>query len=229
MNRIQKELFKYKDEKNAEFQRKLTPGVDKNKFLGVRVPNARKVAKEVIAENDYADFLQTLPHEYFDENLLHSILLSQVKDYDECIKYVEEFLPYVDNWAVCDTISPKCFKKHKDELLKKIKVWAKSKHTYTCRFGIDMLMTFYLDEDFKAEYLQIPSKIHSEEYYINMMIAWYYATALAKKWDDTIVYLEENKLDTWVHNKTIQKAVESYRITDKQKKYLKTLRRGNEE
>lgn len=229
MNRIQKELFKYKDEKNAEFQRKLTPGVDKNKFLGVRVPNARKVAKEVIAENDYADFLQTLPHEYFDENLLHSILLSQVKDYDECIKYVEEFLPYVDNWAVCDTISPKCFKKHKDELLKKIKVWAKSKHTYTCRFGIDMLMTFYLDEDFKAEYLQIPSKIHSKEYYINMMIAWYYATALAKKWDDTIVYLEENKLDTWVHNKTIQKAVESYRITDKQKKYLKTLRRGKEE
>lgn len=229
MNKIQKELFKYKDAKNADFQRKLTPGVDKDKFIGVRVPNARKVAKLALQKYDYEEFLNVLPHTYFDENLLHSILLSEIKDYDKCMKYIDEFLPYVDNWAVCDTISPKCFKKHKEDLLKKIKVWAKSKHVYTCRFGIDMLMTFYLDEDFKPEYLAIPSKIHSKEYYINMMIAWYYATALAKQWDDTIIYLEENKLDTWVHNKTIQKAIESYRISDKQKDYLRTLRRGKED
>lgn len=225
MDKILTELLKYKDDKYADFQRKLTPGVDENKFLGVRVPDARKISKKIVAEGDCDKFLDKLPHKYFDENLLHSLILSGIKDYDECLRRVEEFLPYVDNWAVCDTMSPKCFKKNRSDLLKHIKTWAKSKHTYTCRFGIDMLMSHYLDEDFKPEYLIIPSKIHSKEYYVNMMIAWYYATALSKKWDETIIYLEENKLDTWVHNKTIQKAIESYRISDKQKKYLKTLRR----
>lgn len=225
MDKIFHELLKYKDDKNADFQRKLTPGVDENKFLGVRVPNARKLTKKIMVEYDYEKFLDKLPHTYFDENLLHSLIISELKDYDKTIKRVNEFLPYVDNWAVCDTMSPKSFKKHKDELLKQIKVWVKSKHTYTCRFGVDMLMSHYLDEDFKPEYLAIPSKIHSSEYYVNMMIAWYYATALAKKWDDAIIYLQDNKLDTWVHNKTIQKAIESLRITDKQKEYLRKLKR----
>lgn len=225
MDLILQELLKYKDDKNAEFQSKLTPSIEKSRFLGVRVPNARKIAKKAVSEYDYNKFLDKLPHKYYDENLIHSLIVSQIKDYDECIKRVNEFLPYVDNWAACDTMSPKCFKKHRSELLKQIKIWVKSKHTYTSRFGVDMLMSHYLDEDFKPEYLAIPSKIHSKEYYINMMIAWYYATALAKKWDDTIIYLEENRLDVWVHNKTIQKAIESYRITDKQKKYLRTLKR----
>ena len=225
MDIILQELLKCRDDKNAEFQSKLTPSIEKSRFLGVRVPNARKIAKKAVSEYDYNKFLDKLPHKYYDENLIHSLIISQIKDYDECIKRVNEFLPYVDNWAACDTMSPKCFKKHRSELLKQIKIWVKSKHTYTCRFGVDMLMSHYLDEDFKPEYLAIPSKIHSKEYYINMMIAWYYATALAKKWDDTIIYLEENRLDVWVHNKTIQKAIESYRITDKQKKYLRTLKR----
>ena len=226
MNKIQKELNKYKDVKNAEFQSKLTPGVDKKLFLGVRVPDARKVAKQFINEPECRPFLSELPHKYFDENMLHALLVSEIKDYDECIEYLEKFLPYVDNWAVCDVMSPKCFKKHKVELLKKVEKWTKSKKTYTCRFGIEMLMSHYLDDDFKKEYLQIPAKINSKEYYVNMMIAWYYATALAKKWDETIIYLEKNKLNDWVHNKTIQKAIESYRISDKQKEYLRTLKRA---
>ena len=225
MNEIQKKLFEYKDEKYAKFQQTLIPGSDESLFIGVRVPNVRKIAKEVVTNNQDKDFLDKLPHKYYDENLLHSVILSQRKDYEECLKRLDAFLPYVDNWAVCDTLKPNCFKKHKKELLPEIKKWISSKHTYTCRFGVDMLMTFYLDEDFKAEYLKLPSKIHSKEYYVNMMIAWYYATALAKQWNDTIVYLENNKLDTWVHNKTIQKAIESYRITQDEKEYLRSLRR----
>lgn len=225
MNNIQKTLYKYKDEKYAKFECTLTPGIDSKNVIGVRVPQIRNIAKEFIKdEKNCYKFLNELPHKYFDENMLHVALLSLIKDYDECIKYVEEFLPYIDNWAVCDILSPKCFKKNKEKLIKKIEKWSKSKKIYTCRFGIEMLMSHYLDEDFKEEYLQIPARIHSKEYYTNMMIAWFYATALAKKWDETIVYLEKHKLDTWVHNKTIQKATESYRITDKQKKYLRTLK-----
>lgn len=225
MNKIQKELYKYSDVKNADFQSKLTPNIDRKTCLGVRVPDVRKIAKQLIDNDEYDKFLNDLPHKYFDENMLHSAILSYLKDYDECVKYVNSFLPYIDNWAVCDTLSPKCFKKNKDIVIKNIKKWAKSKKVYTCRFGIEMLMSLYLDEDFKKEYLEIPASIHSKEYYVNMVLAWFYATALAKKWGDTIVYLEKNKLDTWVHNKTIQKAIESYRITDKQKNYLRTLRR----
>lgn len=226
MNKIQKILFKYKDAKYAEFSASLTPGINKSNVIGVRVPNIRKIAKEFINDKDCAKFLDELPHLYFDENMLHCVLISNIKDYDECIRRIEEFLPYVDNWAVCDIMSPKCFKKHKDELLKNIKKWIKSKHTYTCRFAIEMLMSHYLDEDFNPKYLELVSEVHSKEYYVNMMIAWYYATALAKKWDETIIYLQDLKLDTWVHNKTIQKAIESNRITDSKKEYLKTLKRS---
>lgn len=225
LTNLQKRLFELSDKKYAEFQSKLTPGIDKNSFIGVRVPVLRKFAKEYAKEDDAVNFLNSLPHKYYDENLLHGLLIQNIKDYDETLKRVNEFLPYVDNWAVSDTMNPKSFKKNRDKLIKEIQKWVKSKKTYTCRFGVDMLMSHFLDEDFKEEYLKIPAIIKSNEYYVNMMIAWYYATALAKKWDETIKYLEDNKLNKWVHNKTIQKAIESYRISEKNKDYLKSLKR----
>lgn len=170
-------------------------------------------------------FLAALPHRYFDENQLHAFFVSEIKDYDRCIVEVNKFLPYVDNWATCDQMSPRVFAKHKAELLKEIKCWLKSKETYTVRFAIGMLMQHFLDEDFDPAYPKLVAKIRSDEYYINMMIAWYFATALAKQYETTIPYIEQNKLDVWTHNKTIQKAVESYRITDEQKKYLRSLKR----
>lgn len=222
---IQKRLFELSDEKNADFSAKLTPGIDREKFLGVRIPASRKLAKEIIKENEHKDFLNSLPHKYYDENILHSILISEIKDYDECIKYIDEFLPYVDNWAVCDTMSPKAFKNKHERLMNDILRWVDSDQTYTIRFGLKILMAHFLDNDFKNEYLKIPAKIKSDEYYINMMIAWFYATALAKQWDSTIVYVENGVLDKWVHNKAIQKARESYRITAEQKEYLKSLKK----
>lgn len=225
MNKIQKTLYKYQDLKYAQFESALTPGVDKSLFIGVRVPNIRMIAKEFEKDAEYLDFLNELPHKYFDENMLHCVLISNIKDYGECLKRVDEFLPYVDNWAVCDIMSPKCFKKNKDDLIKHIKRWMKSKKTYTIRFGIEMLMSHFLDEDYQKEYLDLVAVIRSKEYYVNMMIAWFFATALAKQYNDSIKYLEENKLDIWTHNKTIQKAIESYRISDIQKNYLRTLKR----
>lgn len=222
---IQKRLLELSDEKNADFSAKLTPGIDREKFLGVRIPASRKLAKEIIKENEHKDFLNSLPHKYYDENILHSILISEIKDYDECIKYIDEFLPYVDNWAVCDTMSPKAFKNKHERLMNDILRWVDSDQTYTIRFGLKILMAHFLDNDFKKEYLEIPAKIKSDEYYINMMIAWFYATALAKQWDSTIVYIENGVLDKWVHNKAIQKARESYRITTEQKEYLKSLKK----
>lgn len=222
---IQKRLLELSDEKNADFSAKLTPGIDREKFLGVRIPASRKLAKEIIKENEHKDFLNSLPHKYYDENILHSILISEIKDYDECIKYIDEFLPYVDNWAVCDTISPKAFKNKHERLMNDILRWVNSDQTYTIRFGLKMLMAHFLDNDFKKEYFKIPAKIKSDEYYINMMIAWFYATALAKQWDSTIVFIENGVLDKWVHNKAIQKARESYRITTEQKEYLKPLKK----
>lgn len=222
---IQKRLFELSDEKNADFSAKLTPGIDREKFLGVRIPASRKLAKEIIKGNEHKDFLNSLPHKYYDENILHSILISEIKDYDECIKYIDEFLPYVDNWAVCDTMSPKAFKNGHEKLMNDILRWVDSDQTYTIRFGLKMLMAHFLDNDFKKEYLEIPAKIKSNEYYINMMIAWFFATALAKQWDSTIVYIENGVLDKWVHNKAIQKARESYRITAEQKEYLKSLKK----
>ena len=222
--KILDQLFELKDDKYGDFSSKLTPNLDRSKVIGVRIPLVRKIAKEYIKDDESKEFLKSLPHKYFDENILHGLLISEIKDYDECINYLNEFLPYVDNWAVCDTMSPTIFKKNKDKLIKNIKVWIKSKHTYTCRFGIGILMSHYLDDDFKEEYLSLASSIHSEEYYVNMMIAWFFATALAKKWDETIPYIENKKLDKWVHNKTISKAIESYRISDERKEYLRSLR-----
>lgn len=224
MTKVQKRLFEVADKQYALFQAKLIPNIPQERVIGVRVPVLRKIAREFEKEPECRDFLNTLPHAYYDENMLHSILLSNVKNYEECIAAVEAFLPYVDNWAVCDTLRPKVFGKHKDKLLPRIKDWIASDKTYTCRFGIGMLMMHYLDKDFKPEYLELPQKVDSEEYYVKMMIAWFYATALANQWDATIPYIEEHRLSDWVHKKTIQKACESYRITDEQKAHLKTLR-----
>lgn len=224
---MKEELLKLQDKKYKELQAKIIPNVEANTIIGVRTPELRNLAKKMIKENNYKTFLEELPHTYFDENQLHAFIISELKDYDECITYLDKFLPYIDNWATCDQLSPKVFKKNKDKLLKEIKVWIKSKETYTIRFGIGMLMSHFLDEDFDKKYLELVSKIKSKEYYVNMMISWFYATALAKQYDDTIVYIENNKLDIWVHNKTIQKAIESYRITDKQKDHLKSLKIKN--
>lgn len=217
-------LFELQDKEYAVFQSKLTPTVAPEKFIGVRVPEVRKLAKKLIKEEEWKGFLNELPHEYYDENMLHGLLISEIKDYDACIAEVDKFLVHVDNWAVCDIMSPKIFAKNKNKLLEKIREWAESKDTYTCRFGIEMLMSHYLDDDFAPEYLDIVAEVRSMEYYVNMMIAWFFATALAKQWDATIPYVEKHRLDTWTHNKTISKAIESYRITDNQKAYLRTLK-----
>lgn len=221
---IRQGLFALKDEKYKEFQKKLIPTVDENTVIGVRMPVLRKYAKDVSGTPGAVIFMQTLPHEYYEENNLHGMLIETMKDYDECIAYLDEFLPYVDNWATCDLISPRVFKKHKDELLVKIKEWMASDRVYTIRFGMEMLMTHFLDEDFKPEYLGMAANVHSEEYYVNMMIAWFFATALAKQYEASLPYIENHCMDRWTHNKTIQKAIESYRITDEQKRYLKSLK-----
>lgn len=221
---IREELFALQDIEYGDFQAKLTPGIPRELFIGVRVPEVRKLAKKLIKEPETAVFLKDLPHKYYDENMLHGLLISEIKDYDACIAAVDEFLPYVDNWAVCDIMSPRVFKKNKAALMEKIKEWSASEKTYTCRFGLEMLMSHFLDEDFKPEYLEIPAAVRSEEYYVRMMAAWFFATALAKQWDASVKYVEECRLDVWTHNKTIQKARESYRITPEQKEYLKGLK-----
>ena len=225
MKCISEELFKLQDIKYRDFQIKLVPNYSIDIMIGVRTPDLRNYAKKLLKENKYKDFLEELPHKYFDENQLHAFIISEIKDYEKCIIYINKFLPYVDNWATCDQMSPKIFKKNKDKLIIEIMRWIKSKETYTVRFGIGMLMQYYLDDDFNPKYLEKVSKIKSKEYYVNMMIAWYFATALAKQYDDAIKYIEKNILDKWTHNKTIQKALESYRITPSQKEYLKRLKR----
>lgn len=224
MQYIKDLLFEKQDKAFAEFHRRLVPNLEPNKVIGVRTPQLRALAKQIAKEEICEAFLKELPHEYYEENQLHGFILSQMKDFDTCIQYLEDFLPYIDNWATCDQTSPKIFKRHKEELLTYIYKWIQKEHTYTVRFAIGMLMQHFLDEDFKLEYVQTVSSIQSEEYYINMEIAWYMATALAKQWDAVIPYLEQKKMGTWVHNKTIQKARESYRITDEQKVYLKKLK-----
>jgi len=219
------ELLKLKDQKYAEFQSKLIPSISKERIIGVRIPDIRQMGKKYAKEDESKEFLKELPHFYLEENILHAQIISEIKDLKTCFEEIDRFLPYVDNWAVCDTMSPKVLKKDKIELLKMIRKWANSNKTYTCRFGIGMLMRYFLDEDFQKELLEIPANVHSEEYYVNMMVAWFFATALAKQYDDVIIYLQNNRLNKWIHNKTIQKACESYRITPEQKEYLKKIRR----
>ena len=222
--KAQELLFQLQDKGYRDFQSKLIPTIPAETIIGVRIPAIRKLAKEYGKDPESVEFLKQLPHTYYDENILHALLVAEIKDYEVCVKEVERFLPYVDNWAVCDIFSPKVFRKNKGKLIDKIREWIASGHPYTCRFGMEMLMTHFLDEDFRVEYLEIPAAVHSGEYYVNMMIAWFYATALAKQWDAVVGYIEKKCLDPWTHNKTIQKARESYRITREQKEYLKTLK-----
>ena len=219
---LQMRLFELQDKKYRDFHSKIIPNIPYENIIGIRTPILRKFAKEYAKENTEV-FLHSLPHRYYEENNLHMMLITAIKDYDRCITEVENFLPYIDNWATCDFPAPACFKNNTDRLLTHIVKWIDSDEPYTIRYGIGMLMRLYLDDNFKDEYLKIVAQVKSEEYYVNMMIAWYMATALAKQWDSTIVYIEEKRLPEWVHKKTIRKAIESYRITDKQKEYLRTL------
>ena len=221
---IREELFRLQDSKYREFQSKLIPNVPLDSVIGVRTPALRKYAKELAKREEIGEFLSDVPHRYFDENQLHAFIISQLKDFGRCMEYVRAFLPYVDNWATCDQLSPKVFGKNKGDLLKQIREWIGSGDTYTVRFGIGMLMQYFLDEDFDPEYPELVAQIRSEEYYVNMMKAWYFATALAKQYETVLPFIEERRLDDWTHRKAIQKAVESYRITEEQKKYLKTLK-----
>ena len=221
---IRNELFSMQDLKYRELQTGIIPSRDPQTLIGVRTPALRSFAKQLAKREDLSDFLNDLPHLYFDEDQLHAFIISEIKDYDTCMAELEKFLPHVDNWATCDQMSPKVFKKHKEELLVKIREWIASDKPYTVRFGIGMLMQHFLDEDFDPAYPELAAGIRSEEYYVKMMIAWYFATALAKQYDAVLPYIENQRLDAWTHNKAIQKAIESYRITPEQKEYLRTLK-----
>lgn len=222
--RIQAELWKMQDTGYKDFHAKLIPTVAPEAIIGVRTPQVRKYAKQLAKDPQIGDFLAQLPHKYYDENNVHAFVVEQIRDYGECLAQTERFLPYIDNWATCDMMAPKVFARHKEKLLEPIRRWIASSETYTIRYGVGMLMRFYLDEDFRPEYLQWVAEISSEEYYVNMMRAWYFATALAKQYEAVIPYLEEKRLDGWTHNKAIQKACESYRMTAEQKKYLRSLK-----
>ena len=224
MTDLQQQLFALQDKTYQEFHSKLMPDTDKETVIGIRIPVLRKFAREFARRPEAREFLQQLPHQYYEENNLHMMLIIAEKDYEKCLAEVERFVPYIDNWATCDMPVPKCFAKHKQELLPKVEEWIASEETYTIRYGIDLLMALYLDEDFRPEYMKLAASVTSEEYYVKMVIAWYFATALAKQWDSTIPYIEQRRLSDWVHRKTIQKAVESYRITKVQKDYLRTLK-----
>ena len=217
-------LLRNADEEYREFTAKLTPNIDKESIIGVRVPLLRKLSKKLKNTDVATDFLHSLPHSYLEENHLHGFLIEHSTDFDTAISLLEDFLPYINNWATCDTVRPKILKKHTDKLFEKIKLWLKSDHTYTVRYAIGLLNSFYLDEHFESEHLQLVAGIKSDEYYINMMIAWYFATALCKQYDDAVKILENRTLPLWVHNKAIQKARESYRIDADTKAYLNTLK-----
>ena len=217
-------LNEVKDEAYREFQIRLVPNVPPETIVGVRTPEMRRIAKEVFESADRDAFLNDLPHRYYEENLIHFFVLSMIKDFDECVRRVEAFLPYVDCWPVSDQATPKAFRKNHEKLLPYIRKWIASEHVYTARFGIRMLMNEFLDEDFREEYLSLVAAKQGEDYYLKMMVAWYFATALAKRYDETVPYLEARRLDEWTHKKAIRKAIESFRVTDAHKEYLKSLR-----
>lgn len=224
LTKLQKQLFELQDLKYRDFHSKLMPETDKETVIGIRTPVLRKFAKEFAGTSEAEAFLRQLPHRYYEENNLHMMLITGIKDYEKCMEEIQRFLPCIDNWATCDYPAPKCFARHKDQVLEEAKRWISSGETYVIRYGIGMLMRLFLDEDFSSEYLEMTAAVQSQEYYVNMMIAWYFATALAKQWDATVPYIEQHKLSDWVHRKTVQKAVESYRITLEQKEYLKGFR-----
>ena len=221
---LHRKLYSLQDMKYRDMQIKIIPTIEPESVIGVRTPELKTIAKDVLKAGDYKGFLGELPHKYFEENQLQAFIISGIKDLKECMEELEKFLPYVDNWATCDQMSPEVFRKHKKELLTHIKEWVNSDKTYTVRFGVGMLMEHFLDDDFDPLYPEMVAGIRSEEYYVNMMIAWYFATALAKQYESILPFIEEKRLDAWTHNKAIQKSVESRRIKDEQKEYLKTLK-----
>ena len=229
---ITSQLFSMQDSSYRDFQAKLLPTLAPESVIGVRTPSLRDFAKSLLAESktsgrkELASFLSALPHKYFDENQLHAFVLSGEKDFDTCIALLEKFLPFIDNWATCDQLSPKVFKKNRQKLLPFIEKWLSSEKTYVIRFAIGMLMQHFLDDDFSPLYLEKVASIRSKEYCVNMMIAWYFATALAKQYESALPYITQNRLEKWTHNKTIQKAIESFRISQEQKDYLRTLKRA---
>ncbi|MBO5622838.1 MAG: DNA alkylation repair protein, partial [Butyrivibrio sp.] len=206
------------------FQSGLIPDIEKDYFIGVRTPELRKLAKKFSKREDIGEYLLELPHRYFDENQIHAFIIAEIKDYDECLKYLTAFLPYINNWATCDQMSPKVFKKEKEKLLVQIREWIGSEQTYTVRFAIKMLMEHFLGESFDKSYADMVAQVTSKEYYVKMMIAWYFATALAKNYEEVLPFIENRRLEKWTHNKAIQKSVESYRILPWQKEYLKSLK-----
>ena len=227
INKIKNDLLLMQDKTYKDFHSKLMPTINPNSIIGIRVPVLRDYAKKLFKENSIESlnsFLKNLPHEFYEENNIHAFIIEKINNFDECIFYLEEFLPYIDNWATCDMLNPKIFKTNCEKLLEKIYQWINSDSVYTVRFAIGMLMRFFLDEKFETKYLDLVSSINSEEYYINMMRAWFFATALAKQYDQTLPYIKNYSLDKWTHNKTIQKANESFRITKDQKEELKKFR-----
>ena len=221
---LHRKLYDLQDLKYRDMQIKIIPTVEPESVIGVRTPELKSIAKDILKDGNYKGFLEELPHRYFEENQLHAFIISGIKDLNECMVDLETFLPYVDNWATCDQMSPKIFRKHKDLLLAHIIEWIDSEKTYTVRFGVGMLMEHFLDDDFDPLYPEMVAKLRSEEYYVNMMIAWYFATALAKQYESILPFIEEKRLDDWTHNKAIQKSMESRRITEEQKLYLKSLK-----
>ena len=224
MQSITEQLFALQDIEYKQFHSKLMPTINPDVIIGVRTPELRKLAKQLAKSTNVEKFLQELPHRYYEENNLHGFLIESIMDFDACIVALNQFLPYVDNWATCDMMAPKVLKTDLPKLYEWVKVWIASEETYTVRFGVNMLMKYFLDEAFLPEYPALVASIRSEEYYVKMVVAWYFATALAKQYDAVLPYIKEHRLDIWTHNKTIQKAVESYRISPEQKAYLKTLK-----
>ena len=224
MTEIQQRLFALQDAGYRDFHAALMPTVDKALVIGVRMPALRALAKELKGTELAADFMAQLPHKYYEENNLHAALIGHIRDFQPCLTALERFLPYVDNWATCDMMNPRALAKDKAALLERIRLWLQSGHTYTVRFGMEMLMNHFLEEDFREEYLALVASVRSEEYYVRMMQAWYFATALAKQYEAAVTYLEQRRLGAWVHNKTIQKARESFRVSQEQKEYLKSLK-----
>lgn len=221
---IRSELFILQDLKYRDFSSSLNPAVNKDTVIGVRTPELKKLTKELFAQPETSEFLNDLPHKYFEENNLHAFIIAGIKNYDELITELDRFLPYVDNWATCDQLRPAIFKKNRDKLISDIKRWLKAEHIYTVRFAIGMLMCHYLDDEFTEEYPKIVAGVKSNEYYLKMMVAWYFATALAKQYDSAISFIENKMMDKWTHNKAIQKAIESFRVSEEHKTYLKTLK-----
>ena len=221
---IRERLLELKNEEYRQFTARLVPNIPAETIIGLKTPEMRAIAKNIFMDTDRDIFLNALPHEYYEENLIHFFVISMIKDFEECIQRVEAFLPYVDCWPVSDQATPKAFRKNHEKLLPYIRKWISSEHVYTARFGIRMLMNEFLGEDFREEYLELVATKKGDDYYLKMMVAWYFATALAKRYDETLPYIENHVLDEWTHRKAIQKAVESYRVTDEHKEYLKSLR-----